>query len=70
MTDIIDAIGAGDSFNAGFLKEFIKNESLVTCMREGTVSGAINTQGKGGTGAFSSLDKVLAKRTEILNKKA
>ena len=70
MTDIIDAIGAGDSFNAGFLKEFIKNENLETCMIEGTVSGAINTQGKGGTGAFSNLNKVLAKREEILNKKA
>ena len=69
MTDIIDAIGAGDSFNSGFLKEFINNSSLETCMIEGTLSGAINTQGKGGTGAFSSLEKVVAKRDEIFNRK-
>jgi len=69
MTDIIDAIGAGDSFNAGFLKEFINGSDLETCMLQGTVSGAINTQGKGGTGAFKNLENVLKKREMIFNAK-
>ncbi len=69
MKNIIDAIGAGDSYNAGFLKEYIQGNDLQKCIVEGTVSGAINTQGKGGTGAFSDVKNILLKRKEILNEK-
>ena len=64
--NIIDAIGAGDSFNAGFLNEFINKSDLKKCLEYGAVSGAINTTGAGGTGAFISKKKIYKKANEIL----
>lgn len=48
----VDAIGAGDSFNAGFLKKFLEKASLETCLRYGNLMGALNTTAAGGTAAF------------------
>ncbi len=55
---LIDAIGAGDSFNAGFIKGFIQNKSPEECLKLGNLMGAINTIAPGGTGAFTSLENV------------
>ncbi len=68
MENIVDAIGAGDSFNAGFLKEYINKNDLETCVLEGTIAGAINTQGEGGTGAFKDIEKISLLRNELLNR--
>ncbi len=54
-TDIIDCIGAGDSFNAGFIHEYIKGNSLEQCLRAGALTGAVSTTKPGGTGAFDNL---------------
>jgi len=51
---VVDCIGAGDSFNAGFISEFIKKESLGRCLEIGALAGAINTTRAGGTGAFEN----------------
>ncbi len=56
--DIVDAIGAGDSFNAGFIFAFIQDLSLSRCLEMGVIAGAINTTAAGGIGAFCSLDNV------------
>jgi sugar/nucleoside kinase (ribokinase family) len=53
-TDVIDATGAGDSFNAGFIYMFTRGASLEECQKFGNLTGAINTTATGGTGAFSS----------------
>jgi sugar/nucleoside kinase (ribokinase family) len=58
---IADAIGAGDSFNAGFIAAFINGKALKECLRYGNICGAVNTTAAGGTGAFISFDEV--KRT-------
>ena len=50
----VDAIGAGDSFNSGFISAFVAGHSLEDCQRNGNLTGAINTTAAGGTGAFSS----------------
>lgn len=55
---VVDAIGAGDSFNAGFISKFIKRSSLSECLDFGNLMGAVNTTAAGGTGAFKSLDAV------------
>ena len=52
--DVVDAIGAGDSFNSGFISAFVAGHSLEECQRNGNLTGAINTTAAGGTGAFTS----------------
>jgi len=56
--DVADAIGAGDSFNSGFLSKFIEKQPLKKCTEFGALAGAINTTSAGGTTAFSSLKDV------------
>lgn len=63
--DFADAIGAGDSFDAGFISSFLQKKSLKECAEFGAVCGAINTTQKGGTCAFIDLKTV----KEIASKK-
>jgi sugar/nucleoside kinase (ribokinase family) len=51
---VVDCIGAGDSFNAGFIYEFIHHKPLLQCLETGALTGAINTTRAGGTGAFEN----------------
>lgn len=55
-TEVIDSIGAGDSFNAGFIHEYIKGSPLNKCLETGALTGAVSTTRPGGTGAFESFD--------------
>lgn len=56
--DVVDAIGAGDSFNSGFISAFTKGLSLEECQITGNLTGAVNTTAAGGTGAFTSIEDV------------
>ena len=58
-SNVIDAIGAGDSFNAGFVSSFVRGEPLDRCQYMGNLMGAINTTAVGGTGAFSSKSEIV-----------
>ncbi len=55
--DVEDCIGAGDSFDAGFISRFIQGKSLDVCQEFANLSGAVNTTKAGGTTAFESLDR-------------
>lgn len=57
--DVVDAIGAGDSFNAGFVHKFIQKEDPATCAKFGSIMGAINTTASGGTNAFSDYRRIM-----------
>jgi sugar/nucleoside kinase (ribokinase family) len=48
----IDAVGAGDSFNAGFLHGYLRGWEMERCVRLGNCTGAFSTMGAGGTQAF------------------
>jgi sugar/nucleoside kinase (ribokinase family) len=48
----VDTIGAGDSFNAGFLYAWLRGFDLRTCGMAGNISGALSTLRPGGTEAF------------------
>ncbi len=57
--DVVDTIGAGDSFNAGFISRFIKGASPEDCQEFGNLIGAISTTKAGGTEAFKDLDEIM-----------
>ena len=46
------AVGAGDSFDAGFLTAYLRGHDLSTCANAGNIAGALCTQGPGGTESF------------------
>lgn len=48
----VDTIGAGDSFDAGFLHHFIRGAGIEECLRFGNLAGALSTTASGGTEAF------------------
>lgn len=48
----VDAIGAGDSFNAGFLQKHLQGVALEKCIQQGLRAGAFSTCAAGGTAAF------------------
>jgi sugar/nucleoside kinase (ribokinase family) len=50
--DCIDPIGAGDSFDAGFLSAFVRGEDLPACLAGGNLAGALSVTRPGGTEAF------------------
>ncbi len=58
--DAVDSIGAGDSFNAGFLFAWLQGLDPGTCARAGNTTGALSTLRPGGTEAFR--DKALVDR--------
>lgn len=66
-TQFVDAIGAGDSFNAGFISSYLEGKSLHDCMLFGNLVGAINTTASGGTGAFSDRSSFAATAKTIFN---
>lgn len=55
---VADTIGAGDSFNAGYLKAFLDERPLRECLSFGALMGAVSTTAPGGTGAFYDLGHV------------
>lgn len=68
---VVDAVGAGDSFNAGFLHQFVRKASLESCLAFGNVIAALSTTRGGGTEAFRDAtyrDTFIAKNTASLAK--
>jgi sugar/nucleoside kinase (ribokinase family) len=59
----IDTIGAGDSFNSGFLAAYLRGEAPNACAAFGNRTAALSTQRPGGTESFrdsSLVQKLLA----------
>ena len=50
--EFVDAVGAGDSFNAGFLYQYVRGADLATCLTSGNLAGALSTTRPGGIEAF------------------
>jgi len=56
---VVDSIGAGDSFNAGFIFKYIQGKDLDTCQSFANLTGAINTTAAGGTTAFENYNEIM-----------
>ena len=52
LVEVVDPIGAGDSFDAGFLHQYVRGADLPTCLASGNLAGALSTTRPGGTEAF------------------
>ncbi len=50
--NVVDAVGAGDSFDAGFISQYVQGADLRACLAHGNVAGALSTTRPGGTEAF------------------
>jgi sugar/nucleoside kinase (ribokinase family) len=50
--EVVDPVGAGDSFNAGFLHQFAQGKPLAECLTYGNMAAACSTTRPGGTEAF------------------
>jgi sugar/nucleoside kinase (ribokinase family) len=54
----VDATGAGDAFNGGFLHGFLAGWPLEECLRAGNVCGALATTRPGGSSAIATRKKL------------
>ena len=54
----IDATGAGDAFNGGFLHAYLAGWALADCLRAGNVCGALATTAAGGSSAIPTQKKL------------
>ncbi len=63
----VDAIGAGDSFNAGFITHFLETQNFQESLVNGNLMGAVNTTATGGTQAFTHEKKLHQTITKLKN---
>ena len=54
----IDVVGAGDSFDAGFIHRFVEGASVEECLKFANIAGAFSTTREGGTEAFRNREEV------------
>lgn len=59
-TEVVDVVGAGDNFDAGFLFGHLQGWPLMQCLRAGVGAAAMSLRGHGGTGALGPIEAALA----------
>ena len=52
VVDVADHVGAGDSFDAGFIHKFIRGAKIEECLKFANVVGSLSVTRPGGTEAF------------------
>jgi sugar/nucleoside kinase (ribokinase family) len=65
VPNFVDAIGAGDSFNAGFIRAFLAGKTPEKCMEEAAKTAAASTMAAGGTDGIASFDDVMFKTKDL-----
>jgi sugar/nucleoside kinase (ribokinase family) len=57
---VVDAVGAGDSFNAGFLAGWLGGHGVRASLRLAVACGSLSTRAAGGTAAQPTMDEAMA----------
>jgi sugar/nucleoside kinase (ribokinase family) len=57
--NVVDTVGAGDTFDAGFIFGYLKDWSLKRSLQLAAVCGALSTQSAGGTEGQPTLDEAM-----------
>jgi sugar/nucleoside kinase (ribokinase family) len=57
--NVVDTVGAGDSFDAGFMYGYLNNWQIEKSLRLACVCGALSTQKAGGTNGQPALDEAM-----------
>jgi sugar/nucleoside kinase (ribokinase family) len=52
VVDVVDPVGAGDAFDAGFVHQFIRGAKIEDCLKFANCAGALSVTRAGGTEAF------------------
>jgi sugar/nucleoside kinase (ribokinase family) len=52
LVETVDTVGAGDSFDAGFVHQYIRGLEIEGCLRFASLTGALSTTRAGGIEAF------------------
>jgi sugar/nucleoside kinase (ribokinase family) len=69
--EVVDTTGAGDSFNSGFIYQYLADSDIEECTRWGNACAGISTTKSGGTTAFpdiSELQQFFSEREEEIKK--
>lgn len=59
--EVVDTVGAGDSFDAGYLAAWLRGEDSATCLAWACVAGALSVRAAGGTAGQPTLAELLAR---------
>jgi sugar/nucleoside kinase (ribokinase family) len=54
----IDTTGAGDNYNAGFLRAYLDARDLAECLKWGNISGGLSTEALGGPGRKITVEDI------------
>jgi sugar/nucleoside kinase (ribokinase family) len=65
VPEIADTIGAGDSFNAGFIHAFLHGKDLETSLKEGNRTAAVSTTAAGGVDGIISYEQVMEQAKKL-----
>ncbi|MCX6035300.1 MAG: PfkB family carbohydrate kinase, partial [Chloroflexi bacterium] len=57
--DVVDTVGAGDTFDAGFLYGFLNSWGLEKSLRLAVACGSLSTRRAGGTAAQPALEEAM-----------
>jgi len=61
----IDTTGAGDSFDAGFIYEWLRGGSPEQCLQTAAICGALSTRGMGGLEGFPAVEELNEALVEV-----
>lgn len=63
---VVDAVGAGDSFNAGFVHAWMRDWPIERALELGNLCGGLSVSASGGTSAFRNKEALWAHLAQVL----